>query len=104
MPATGTFPTLPSTSWPAWPIAVDLGKCGIFVYGIFVAAVNSSAKAPRPEPRTKARRGRGLVLARMNFAARSARENSEFAAGVDFGIMLSINLAQRAGHTCDVSA
>src|ERR1700680_2913844 len=97
MPATGTFPTLPSTSWPAWPMAVDLGKCGIFVYGIFVELENSSAKAPRPEPKTRAMRGRSLVRARVNFAARWARENSEFAGALVGFFFESVMFAQAKG-------
>src|SRR5215470_19664563 len=76
MPATSTPSTLPRTSWPAWPMAVDCGKFGIFEYGIFLAFANSSAKAPRPEPRTRAIFGRSFVCLKMNFAAASARSNS----------------------------
>src|SRR6266481_5074541 len=83
MPATGITPTLPITRRPSCPTAVDRGKFGIFAYGIFVALAKSSAKSPRPEPRTKAMRGRNLVLLRMNLAARSARRNSTL--GFDFG-------------------
>jgi hypothetical protein len=46
------------------------------VYEIFFAAANSSANAPRPEPNTNPIRGRNFVLDKINFAARSARENS----------------------------
>src|SRR5579872_1408553 len=76
MPTTGTSPTRPITSWPTWPMAVDCGKCGIFLYGMRVAFPNSSANAPSPEPRTSAILGRSLVFDRINFAARVACSNS----------------------------
>src|SRR5271170_6954795 len=76
MPMTGVSPTNPMTNFPAWPIAVERGKCGIFSYGTLTAFANSSAKAPRPEPSTRAIFGRSLVLERINRAASCALSNS----------------------------
>src|SRR5258708_38971975 len=94
MPATGISPTLPMTRRPACPMAVDCGKFGIFAYGILTALANVSAKSPRPEPRTRAMRGRSLVLPRMNLAARWARRNSTLGlawGGLDLGVMFIVS-------------
>src|SRR5713226_7120636 len=79
IPATATSSTFPTTSFPAWPIAVERGKCGIFSYAIRAASENSSANAPSPEPSTSPIRGRSFVFDKMNFAARSARAKSSLA-------------------------
>src|SRR5882672_5524730 len=65
-------------------MAVERGKLGILAYGILRAESNSSAKAPSPEPRTRAIHGRSLVLDRMNLAARSAWRNSRVGLAICF--------------------
>src|SRR5260221_4226662 len=103
MPATGISPTLPMTRRPAWQMAVDCGKFGIFAYGIFTALANVSAKSPRPEPRTNAMRGRSLVLPRMNLAARSARRNSALGLawdGLDLRVIFYFDLRGLSQSVC----
>src|SRR5215467_9988474 len=101
MAATGTPSTLPRTSWPACPSAVERGNWGILAKGILVAPANSSAKAPRPEPSTTAIFGRSLVLPRMNLAATSASRNSRVALAdclpADM-VDLAQNSDDRSGH------
>src|SRR6266478_1629349 len=90
-------------------MAVDCGKCGIFPYGIFVELANSSAKAPRPEPSTRAMRGRSFVFEKTDFAACSARSNSSFQAAfflvaIEECFALGKHADDRGGHQVGHSA
>ena len=50
--------SVPQTSWPLWLSTVDRGKMGDLGVGMIASASISSAKAPRPVPRTMPDAGR----------------------------------------------
>src|SRR5271168_780101 len=103
MPATATPSTEPITSCPAWPTAVLCGNDGIAAYGMLVEFSSTSANPPRPEPNTRAIRGRNAVRERINSAAARARANwsgslKRRSAAVSFAEFFQISLGFEGGH------
>src|SRR2546430_13440832 len=72
MTATVLPPSVPTMSSPEWPGAVLRSKPGVSAYGIRVDPATSSARRPRPDPRTIPTDGIALVFERIAATAAGA--------------------------------